>query len=25
MKDGQRYLTAVRIKGETVAHRVVTD
>jgi hypothetical protein len=25
MKDGKRYLTAVRIKGETVAHRVVLN
>lgn len=25
VRDGKRYLTAVRIKGETVAHRVVMD
>jgi hypothetical protein len=25
VKDGKRYLTAVRIKGETVAHRVATN
>lgn len=24
-RDGQRYLTAVRIKGETIAHRVVPN
>jgi len=25
VKDGKRYITAVRIKGETVAHRVVAN